>query len=285
MGSDRERHAKTLEIAQEEVLTCLGICIYERLHRISLRLKEEEGTCQVFAAVAIDALCRKFEMAVERKCGVTKLELLYDEITKEEAAKLQRKEQKKLRKRKKKGCRSEEESKCDECVDEAGGDSCHCEGYFDESKSLYQNNSPINNNRCEAYGKIDVGPCHSCERVQTCSAANKTKHISKRLVNGSWSSSEHSQDCGYSSENNNGCCDTVSGSSSLPSSPEGSDVACSEGFCNHDRGDCSVDNISNKNTNKTHCSKTEKAVDPGFTLSLQEMLLVSISNTYCTKTL
>lgn len=62
MFSRRERHAKTLEIAQEEVLTCLGICVYERLHRIQLRLREEECICQVLAAVAIDALHRNFEV-------------------------------------------------------------------------------------------------------------------------------------------------------------------------------------------------------------------------------
>lgn len=47
LGSHRERHAKTLEIAQEEVLTCIGICMYERLHRIYMRMREEECTCQV----------------------------------------------------------------------------------------------------------------------------------------------------------------------------------------------------------------------------------------------
>lgn len=61
--SRRERHAKTLESAQEEVLTCLGLCIYERLHRINLRLREEECTCKVLAAVAIEGLCRNFEVS------------------------------------------------------------------------------------------------------------------------------------------------------------------------------------------------------------------------------
>ena len=44
------------------------------------------------------------------------------------------------------------------------------------------------------------------------------------------SSEQSSQDCGYSSEHN------IS-SSSLPSTPEGSEVACSDGCCNHER-DC-----------------------------------------------
>lgn len=66
----RERHAKTLEIAQEEVLTCLGICIAERLHKVHRRLREEETVCKVLAAVAIDALSRNFQ--------VIKCHLLHD---------------------------------------------------------------------------------------------------------------------------------------------------------------------------------------------------------------
>lgn len=84
------------------MLICLGICIYERLQRISLRLREEEATCQTLVAVAVEALHRKFETAVEKKSGVSKLQLLYDEITQEEQSRQQRKEQKKLKKRKKK---------------------------------------------------------------------------------------------------------------------------------------------------------------------------------------
>lgn len=94
-----------------QVLICLGICIYERLQRISLRLREEEATCQTLAAVAVEAFYRKFETAVEKKSGVSKLQLLYDEITQEEQSRQQRKEQKKLKKRKKKE-RQAVEGKC-----------------------------------------------------------------------------------------------------------------------------------------------------------------------------
>lgn len=272
LGSHRERHAKTLEIAQEEVLICLGICLYERLHRISLRLKEEEGTCQVLAAVAVDALHRKFETAVERKYGVTKLQLLYEEITKEEAAKQQRKEQKKLRRRKKKDRRTEED-KCDDVDNEecTETEACHCDDCFADKKVLSNEViSIVNNNKgCLQFSEeLDVGSCHSCHSVQGSNA------ISKRLVQGSWSSSEHSQDCGYSSENNNGCCDTVSGSSSLPSSPEGSEVACSDGCCNHERADSLGDSVV------MGCNKKDKFANTGFTLSLQEMLLVSIAQAF-----
>ncbi|OAD58930.1 Gametogenetin-binding protein 2-like [Eufriesea mexicana] len=111
----RERHAKTLEIAQEEVLICLGMCITERLHRIYRRLKEEETVCKVLAAVAVDALSRNFQMAVEVKQGVSQLELLYEELTKEEIAKQQRREKLRLKRKKKKERRYETEEKEDTC--------------------------------------------------------------------------------------------------------------------------------------------------------------------------
>ena len=60
--SRRERHAKTLEIAQEEVLVCVGLCLYERVHRIQLRLREEQTTCQLLALVAINALSTNFQV-------------------------------------------------------------------------------------------------------------------------------------------------------------------------------------------------------------------------------
>ena len=46
-SSRRERHAKTLDIAQEEVLTCLGIHLYERLYRIQQTVRDEEQTWQI----------------------------------------------------------------------------------------------------------------------------------------------------------------------------------------------------------------------------------------------
>lgn len=53
------------------------------------------------------------------------------------------------------------------------------------------------------------------------------------------SSEQSSQDCGYSSEHN------IS-SSSLPSTPEGSELACSESCCNQDEGDCHDSNYNHK---------------------------------------
>ncbi|XP_050345289.1 gametogenetin-binding protein 2-like [Nymphalis io] len=258
-GNHREKHAKTLEIAQEEVLICLGICIYERLQRISLRLREEENTCQILAAVGVEALYRKFETAVELKSGVSKLQLLYEEITQEELTRQQRKEQKKLKKRKKKE-RQAVEGKCKEADSEEPEDKCQCEECLLEERDTPTDLLTTRDfNQCFDGIQSNGDSCLSCQEdfTKLCSPKKLGKKLTK---NGNLSPTEHSQDCGYSSGNNGGCCETMSGSSSLMSSPEGSEVACSEGFCNHERGDC------------LDMPKHDKISCTGFTLSLQEML-------------
>lgn len=130
----RERHAKTLEIAQEEVLTCVGMIMYERLRRVYVSLREEERACQVLAAVGVHALCRNFDMSVEKKQGISNLELLYQEISRAEKAKEYKREQKKLKKKKKKNEKKNEKKNshriCDHNVDnfEAADDEGHHDG-------------------------------------------------------------------------------------------------------------------------------------------------------------
>ncbi|KAF5273798.1 hypothetical protein FQA39_LY00913 [Lamprigera yunnana] len=269
LGSRRERHAKTLEIAQEEVLTCLGICMYERLHRIYLRMKEEECTCQMFAAVAVDALCRSFETTVERIQGVSQLELLYAELTKEEQQKQIRREQKKLKRKRKK----------ERMIDQDGKENCnHCENGMDyEDKddtdkdcSCSSTNVDSSELNCKSCGdlcydkKVDLGTkfknsstdihlekgkCNNSDIWLDNCKCNNEKLARKAVYNKfhnylpateytgkeNCSSSDHSHDCGYSSENNNGYCETGSVASSLPSSPEGSEMACSDSCCQIER--------------------------------------------------
>lgn len=272
LGSRRERHAKTLEIAQEEVLTCLGICMYERLHRIYMKMREEECTCQVFAAVAVDTLCRNFETAVEHSQGVSQLELLYEELAKEEQLKLIRKEQKKIKRKRKKGKISDRDSKennCEDCGDEEDYDEkvvlddsiCVC-GFSCDQLNL-ENGLSRNNRHSVLYdcakccngNIISENNCVPEEEedeemwIEECKCGddgNKTKKVPFRCDNynrpsedsvpeskkdGGGSSSDHSHDCGYSSENNNGCCETGSLVSSLSTSPEGSELACSDTCC------------------------------------------------------
>uniref|UniRef100_A0A8C1PNF0 Gametogenetin-binding protein 2 n=1 Tax=Cyprinus carpio TaxID=7962 RepID=A0A8C1PNF0_CYPCA len=203
----RERHAKTIDIAQEEVLTCLGIHLYERLHRIWQKLRAEEQTWQMLFYLGIDALRKSFEMAVERVQGISRLEQLCEELSEEERAKelkQEKKRQKRKNRRKNKcGFEQEAEGEKDKSLDESVDGGCKSCGSGEVS-----------------VGSVEViitSESSSC----TCPAASilhspKTKKALLPHSNGS--------DCGY--------CSSMEGSET--GSREGSDVACSEGMCNHD---------------------------------------------------
>jgi len=51
-----------MDVAQEEVLTCLGIHLYERLHRIWQKLRAEEQSWRMLFCLGVDALRRSFEV-------------------------------------------------------------------------------------------------------------------------------------------------------------------------------------------------------------------------------
>ena len=65
--SKRDRHAKTLDIAQEEVLTCLGIHIFERLHHIWQKLRCEEQTWLILFYIGVDALQKSYQVEIWSK--------------------------------------------------------------------------------------------------------------------------------------------------------------------------------------------------------------------------
>ena len=52
-----------MEIAQEEILTCLGIHLYERLYKIHQKLKAEEQSLQILLYICIDALKQSFDVS------------------------------------------------------------------------------------------------------------------------------------------------------------------------------------------------------------------------------
>ena len=62
--------------------------------------------------MATQALRRSFEMAVEKKLGISQLELLCEEISKEEQVKQQKKELKKQRRKRKKDKKTEDPQVC-----------------------------------------------------------------------------------------------------------------------------------------------------------------------------
>jgi hypothetical protein len=272
----RERHAKTLEIAQEEVLTCIGMCIYNRLKRIQQCVKEEENACQVLAAVAVHALCRSFDMAVESKRGVN-LDIIYDEISREERIKEEQLKKRKMKKRKK---RNEKKQKDDEdqdsynCEPEPVPEKCVCSEedhvHSDDEEILHSDEEDDDEDDDEKIVMcdgtiIDVGGLmpssksssaakvmspakahhasnhdHSADRSRSTSVENLEVKVDEMSITSCQSChdegecAQRSIDAGYSSEthhdgllsNNNS-----SRTSSIVSTPEGSEVACSDVCC------------------------------------------------------
>ncbi|KAK6321907.1 hypothetical protein J4Q44_G00066990 [Coregonus suidteri] len=231
----RERHAKTIDIAQEEVLTCLGIHLYERLHRIWQKLRAEEQTWQMLFYLSIDALRKSFEMAVEKVQGISRLEQLCEELSEEERAKelkQEKKRQKKKNRRKNKWGFDMSEGK-EKSLDEGSLESVERSG-------------------CKACGRPEEQGHVGCvevvvtnnESTTSCSCPDGTVPKVKKGL----SPHNNGSDCGYSS--------SMEGSE--PGSRECSDVACTEGICNHDEaGDYSCGHHHN------HCDedKEEDGVD------------------------
>lgn len=264
-----------MEIAQEEVLTCIGMCIYNRLKRIQQCLKEEENACQVLAAVAVHALCRSFDMAVENKRGVN-LELIYGEITREERLKEEQLKKRKMKKRKK---RNEKKQKDDDdqdsynCEPEALPEKCDCSDpehvHSENEENMHSDDDDDDDEKivlCDGtiIDVMGLAPSpknaakvikvispvkvhhasnheHSSERSRSTSVEHLEVKVDEMSItscqscrDGDGDCAQRSIDAGYSSEthhdgilsNNNS-----SRTSSIVSTPEGSEVACSDVCC------------------------------------------------------
>lgn len=149
-----------MEIAQEEVLTCIGMCIYNRLKKIHQCVKEEENACQILAAVAVHALSRSFDVAVENKRGVN-LDEMFNELSREERLR----EEKKIKKTKKRKKRSEKKQKDDDddtfnCEPEPVPEKCDCNDDDDhdhsEDEDIHSDNDEDKIVLCDGT-VIDVG--------------------------------------------------------------------------------------------------------------------------------
>lgn len=250
------------------------MCIYERLRRIYVSLKEEENACQVLAAVAVHALSRSFDMAVEKKRGISNLELLSEEIIRAERAKKQKKEMKKLKKKKKKdakrgineiSCHNCEEQESDVpglCVCSEMDETEHNHDEDDDDDEIESENIKTsccngdhNNHVEDMKDEVSVTSCNSCENI----GGGCTKSIDAGYV--SEPSSHHDGPCSLlvlSHKN--------SRTSSIASSPEGSEVACSDGFCNHEQPQ-----FRNSYTPDHSCSRENRR--DCMTLTLQQMLV------------
>lgn len=101
-GLRQERHAKTIEIAQKEVLTCIGLALFDRFQRIQQKLKEAEQTCDLLFLTLLKTLRMSLDLAAEKKRGIGDLELLCEELEKEEKKKEGKRERKRNRRARKK---------------------------------------------------------------------------------------------------------------------------------------------------------------------------------------
>lgn len=281
----RERHAKTMEIAQEEVLTCIGMCIYNRLKKIQQCVKEEENACELLAGVAVHALSRSFCAAVENKRGVN-LEFIYNEISRDERTK-----KRKVNKKRKKQ-RADKKSKDD---DDHVSHSCSCdpelvvadkcdssseENFHNNDYEEDQTNSdddddkdklilcdgtiidavefispPLNTSKTSTITP-DIINSHNImihnnsdnEEKTSCSRSASIENLESKMDTLSVTSchscqdygecAQRSIDAGYSSETQHEVLlssnDNSSRTSSIASTPEGSEVACSHFCCRKD---------------------------------------------------
>ncbi|XP_064534138.1 gametogenetin-binding protein 2 isoform X1 [Pseudopipra pipra] len=212
----RERHAKTIDIAQEEVLTCLGIHLYERLHRIWQKLRAEEQTWQMLFYLGVDALRKSFEMAVEKVQGISRLEQLCEEFSEEERVR-ELKQEKKRQKRKNR--------RKNKCVCEIPAP---LQATEEKEISQAKESSNFTESSCKACGSTEEA--NNCVEVivtnesTSCTCPSSGTLLGSPKIKKGLSPHCTGSDCGYSS--------SMEGSET--GSREGSDVACTEGICNHD---------------------------------------------------
>ncbi|XP_071946625.1 gametogenetin-binding protein 2-like [Antedon mediterranea] len=251
MSGVRERHAKTIDVAQEEVLTCLGLHVHERLFKISQKLRAEEQTCQLLFYLGVERLRKAFEVTIESKRGMSMLEQVCEEINEADKLKQHKKEQKKLRRKAKKksvkcaiGACLEDKSQINTCdcgsekaEKDVFGEVCLQDSHFYKCKE--ENDLNDNEVNCGSCGPVEGGVRN---------------------------------DCGYCSS----------------SSPEQSEVACTDGVCNHENTeylescdtcqqddvdeicpDCEMNVVEEENE---FCQRYGKLQSAPFTCLLQDML-------------
>ena len=107
----QERHAQTIELAQKEVLICVGLALIERMQKIHQKLKEAEHTCDLLFLTLLKAIRMNLDLAADKKRGVTEIDLLCEELEKDDKKKM--KAEKKKKRRPSKNDRSSEE--IDDC--------------------------------------------------------------------------------------------------------------------------------------------------------------------------
>ncbi|RLN51272.1 hypothetical protein BBJ29_004647 [Phytophthora kernoviae] len=102
VGDWGDRHARTIAEAQDEVLICLGMVIWDKMQNIWTQSRSEKRSEELLVHCAVSTLRRNFDVAVEALHGEEMMEQLLaeedDETRRLEKKKEKRKEKKKKRK-------------------------------------------------------------------------------------------------------------------------------------------------------------------------------------------
>ena len=101
-----EKHVKNMEVAQKEVLTCIGLTLFERFQNIHQKMHEAEKTCDIMFMGILKSLRLKMDVAADQKRGKIDLDLLCEELERED-----RKQEKKREKKKNKKAKLREQKK------------------------------------------------------------------------------------------------------------------------------------------------------------------------------
>jgi len=99
-------------------LTCIGLALFKRFQKIQQKLKEAEHTCDLLFLTLLKTLRMSLDLAAERKRGIGDLELLCEELEKEEKKKEGKRERKKARRARKKESKNAVLAKISAAADE-----------------------------------------------------------------------------------------------------------------------------------------------------------------------
>ncbi|XP_014223104.1 gametogenetin-binding protein 2-like isoform X1 [Trichogramma pretiosum] len=273
----RERHAKTKEIAQEEVLTCLGVCVYERLNRVYKKMKEEEFIINILVATAMSTISRNFQIAIETKQGFSQLEVLYHELEKEKIAKTQRREKSRLKRKKRKERRFEVEEKqkksevSDTTTDKSSEDDHNKEETLTEGEDLSLQSQPFSESNTQ--NKIsDL----MCNESLTCNCLNCIKNSTNKTELSAFQS--QFGDLNLKNEREKICCQIKSSATHKNEKIDQSSVKVT--LSNSSRS-CRADDSPNKNIweSSENCKEQEQhedLIDGTFNSNKHDMMWIEV---------
>lgn len=102
VGDWGDRHARTISEAQDEVLVCLGMVIWDKMQTLWTKARAEKRAEELLVHCAVSTLRRNFDVAVEALHGKEMMEQLLAEEDDESRRLAKKKEKRKEKKKKRK---------------------------------------------------------------------------------------------------------------------------------------------------------------------------------------